>query len=171
MGLFASGEARILVATTVIEVGVNVPNASVMIIENAERFGLSQLHQLRGRVGRGAQYACLARCKQPHLIVFLGRLHTPVDKSHFKIRECVAHDSIAFVQTPQIEFFILFYKRINYIYLPSGTQLGICRFIHLQALRLIAQHCGYGLSALWLLRKFLPPSISKLFQKCFGLQG
>ena len=64
MRRFAKGETKIMVATTVIEVGVNVPNASVMVIENAERFGLSQLHQLRGRVGRGAE--------QSHCILMTG---------------------------------------------------------------------------------------------------
>ncbi len=65
MHRFRSGELDVLVATTVIEVGIDVPNATVMVIEDADRFGLSQLHQLRGRVGRGSQAATCLLVAEP----------------------------------------------------------------------------------------------------------
>ncbi len=77
MDRFKANEIKVLVATTVIEVGVDVPNATIMIIEHAERFGLAQLHQLRGRVGRGAQRsACLLLYKEPLSETAKARLET-----------------------------------------------------------------------------------------------
>jgi ATP-dependent DNA helicase RecG len=76
---FISGDLDILVSTTVIEVGVDVPNASLMIVEHAERFGLSQLHQLRGRVGRGAE--------QSFCVLLTGDKKTAVAKERLGIME------------------------------------------------------------------------------------
>jgi len=89
MQRFIKKETQILVATTVIEVGVNVPNASVMVIENAERFGLSQLHQLRGRVGRGAD--------QSHCILMTGVLKSPESKKRIQTM-CSTNDGFEIAQ-------------------------------------------------------------------------
>jgi len=89
MDFFKNGEIDILVATTVIEVGVDIPNATVMIIEHAERFGLAQLHQLRGRVGRGAsQSYCLLITSYRISEEALRRLHALVKTNDgFRIAE------------------------------------------------------------------------------------
>ena len=89
MGRFKRGETQIMVSTTVIEVGVDVPNATVMVIENAERFGLSQLHQLRGRVGRGAdQSYCILMTKDNLQSTARERIRTMVETTDgFRIAE------------------------------------------------------------------------------------
>jgi len=89
MQAFMSGAVQVLVSTTVVEVGVDVPNASVMVVEHAERFGLSQLHQLRGRVGRGRHSShCLLVYYGPNGSEALSRLRV-MEKEHdgFKIAE------------------------------------------------------------------------------------
>src|SRR5258708_8974310 len=82
MAQFAAGEIGLLVATTVVEVGVDVPAASIMVIENAERFGLAQLHQLRGRIGRGSEAStCLLLYKDPLNEMSTARLQVIRDTS------------------------------------------------------------------------------------------
>ena len=89
MRLFVRGETQVLVATTVVEVGVDVPNASVMVVEHAERFGLSQLHQLRGRVGRGAEQSyCVLMASERQTTVAQQRLGIMEETSDgFRIAE------------------------------------------------------------------------------------
>jgi len=89
MRRFKQGEIQILVSTTVVEVGVDVPNATVMLIEHAERFGLSQLHQLRGRIGRGSQKShCLLLASANRNELAEQRLQTMIETNDgFKIAE------------------------------------------------------------------------------------
>jgi ATP-dependent DNA helicase RecG len=89
MAAFKRGENQILVSTTVIEVGVDVPQATIMVVENAERFGLTQLHQLRGRVGRGSEQSyCILIARQPLTEDAITRLNTIISTNDgFKIAE------------------------------------------------------------------------------------
>jgi len=89
MSRFSAGETNLLVATTVVEVGIDVPNATIMVIEHAERFGLAQLHQLRGRIGRGSdRSSCILLYKSPLSETAKGRLAIMRDtQDGFRIAE------------------------------------------------------------------------------------
>ena len=88
MAAFAAGDVEVLVSTTVVEVGVDVPNAALIIVENAERFGLSQLHQLRGRVGRGKHQSYCVLITNSHAQDAMTRLKTLASTTDgFKISE------------------------------------------------------------------------------------
>ena len=88
MAAFAAGDVDVLVSTTVVEVGVDVPNAALIIVENAERFGLSQLHQLRGRVGRGKHQSYCVLITNSHAQDAMTRLKTLASTTDgFKISE------------------------------------------------------------------------------------
>ena len=130
MGAFKAGDTRVLVATTVIEVGVDVPNASLMIIENAERLGLAQLHQLRGRVGRGsAASSCVLLYQTPLSRMARARLEVMRETSDgFRIAEKDLElrgpgELLGTRQTGQLEFRVADLVRDAHL-LPSVQRVG-----------------------------------------------
>jgi ATP-dependent DNA helicase RecG len=150
MDAFKSGELRVLVATTVIEVGVDVPNASLMVIENAERLGLAQLHQLRGRVGRGsAASSCVLLYQGPLSQMARARLEAMRETSDgFRIAEKDLElrgpgELLGTRQTGQLEFRVADLARDAHL-LPAVQRVGEAMMRdHAQlAERLIARWIG-----------------------------
>jgi ATP-dependent DNA helicase RecG len=130
MAAFKAGEIHLLVATTVIEVGVDVPNASLMIIENAERLGLAQLHQLRGRVGRGsAVSSCVLLYQTPLSQMARARLEVLRETSDgFRIAEKDLElrgpgELLGTRQTGQLEFRVADLARDAHL-LPAAQRIG-----------------------------------------------
>jgi len=153
MEAFKVGETKLLVATTVIEVGVDVPNASLMVIENAERLGLAQLHQLRGRVGRGsAASSCVLLYQTPLSAMARARLEVMRETSDgFRIAEKDLElrgpgEMLGTRQTGQIEFRIADLARDAHL-LPAVQRVGAALMKdHPDAVqRLIARWLGHAL--------------------------